>query len=75
MAGIGASALVALGAAGGCGGARQDANEPSGNFPVQVVRATFPTPQRLAQTSQLPVSQRRKRACTQTYAPSARRNR
>ena len=58
MAGIGASALVALGAAGGCGGARQDANEPSGNFPVQVVRATFPTPQRLAQTSQLQIAVR-----------------
>ena len=58
MAGIGASALVALGAAGGCGGARQDANEPSGNFPVQVVRATFPSPQRLAQTSQLQIAVR-----------------
>jgi hypothetical protein len=32
---------------------RQDANEPSGNFPVAVNTAKFPTEQRLAQTSNL----------------------
>jgi hypothetical protein len=32
---------------------RQDANEPEGKFPVEVVTAKFPTEQRLAQTSDL----------------------
>jgi len=40
-----------------CGGddstARQDADEPSGDFPVAVTEAKFPTKQRLAQTSML----------------------
>jgi hypothetical protein len=38
-----------------CGGdpPRQDAAEPSGDFPVEVVAAKFPTEQRLAQTSDL----------------------
>jgi hypothetical protein len=40
-----------------CGGddgsARQDAEEPSGEFPVEVVDAGFPTRQRLAETSDL----------------------
>lgn len=49
MAGIGAA--LALGACGG--GSRQDANEPSGNFPVQVVNATWPGAQRLAQHTHL----------------------
>lgn len=31
----------------------QDANEPSGDFPVEVTTAKFPTAQRLAQTSDL----------------------
>ena len=40
-----------------CGsGARQDANEPSGNFTVSVPVATFPTLQRLAQHTHLVVS-------------------
>jgi hypothetical protein len=34
-----------------CGGKSQDANEPSGNFKVQVVRATFPGNQKLAKRS------------------------
>jgi hypothetical protein len=34
-----------------CGGKSQDANEPSGNFKVQVVRATFPGKQKLAKRS------------------------
>ncbi len=32
---------------------RQDANEPSGKFPIEVAAARFPTDQRLAQTSDL----------------------
>jgi hypothetical protein len=33
----------------GCGGARQDAKEPTGNFPVQVTAASFPGSQRLSE--------------------------
>jgi hypothetical protein len=40
--------LAAL--AGGCGGARQDADEPSGTFKVQIVGASFPKRQHIAQT-------------------------
>ena len=40
----------------GCGGsARQDANEPSGEFKVQVVSATFPKRQHIAEPVQLKV--------------------
>jgi hypothetical protein len=35
------------------GGARQDATEPSGNFPVAVSTATFPASQRLAERTHL----------------------
>jgi hypothetical protein len=46
-------------AVGGCGGGeRQDANEPEGNFPVEVVSATFPQKQKLAQTSELVITVR-----------------
>jgi hypothetical protein len=46
-------------AIGGCGGGeRQDANEPEGNFPVEVVSATFPQKQKLAQTSELVITVR-----------------
>ncbi|HVG75776.1 MAG TPA: hypothetical protein VM824_10365, partial [Thermoleophilaceae bacterium] len=38
------------------GGARQDADEPEGNFDVAVVSATFPKQQKLAQTSQLVIT-------------------
>ena len=50
----GALATIALVVA-GCGGdePRQDANEPSGDFPTAVTAAKFPTAQRLAQTSDL----------------------
>jgi hypothetical protein len=41
-----------VGACGG-GGDRQDEDEPSGEFPVEVVAAHFPTEQRLADTSDL----------------------
>jgi hypothetical protein len=41
--------------AAGCGGGgeRQDAAEPSGRFPVEIVTSSFPTRQRLAETSEL----------------------
>jgi hypothetical protein len=58
VVGVGAAALFALGAAGCGGGEPQDAHEPSGNFPVQVVKATFPTTQRLAQSAQLQIAVR-----------------
>ena len=44
----GALALSACG-----GGARQDASEPSGNFPVAVTTATFPSSQRLSEHTHL----------------------
>ena len=46
-------ALASVLAVAGCGGSgpRQDANEPSGNFKVQVVQAKFPTKQSLAKRS------------------------
>jgi hypothetical protein len=45
--GAGAAALAALAAAGCGGGARQDAHEPEGDFPVEVSAASFPTSQRV----------------------------
>ena len=44
--------LAALFAA-GCGGKRQDADEPKGRFPVEVLRASFPEKQKLAKRSAL----------------------
>ena len=41
--------FVGLFAAGCGGGERQDEDEPSGNFSVDVVSATFPEQQRLAE--------------------------
>jgi hypothetical protein len=37
------------------GGERQDANEPEGRFPVEVVSAEFPTTQKLAKRSDLEI--------------------
>ena len=51
-------ALLALGVAGCGGGARQDANEPSGTFPVTVVHATFPTAQHIAAQTRLRIAVR-----------------
>jgi hypothetical protein len=48
-----ALALTWGGGACGGGGERQDANEPSGNFPVKVAKAKFPDRQRLVETSNL----------------------
>jgi hypothetical protein len=55
----GAIALAGLIAATGCGGGeRQDADEPEGEFPVEVVRASFPERQRLAESSNLVITVR-----------------
>jgi hypothetical protein len=48
-----ALAVLAALAAGCGGGARQDADEPSGTFRVQVVRASFPARQQIAQSVRL----------------------
>ena len=51
--------VVCLLAVAGCGGGeRQDENEPEGNFPVEVVRATFPENQKLAKSSDMVVTVR-----------------
>ena len=51
--------LVCLLALAGCGGGeRQDENEPEGNFPVAVVRASFPDTQKLAKSSEMTVTVR-----------------
>jgi hypothetical protein len=47
--------LMAAGVA-SCGGERQDANEPEGDFPVQIVSADFPSKQLLAQNTNLTLS-------------------
>jgi hypothetical protein len=55
--GIGfAVALMAIGVASCGGGGRQDANEPEGNFPVQIVSADFPSKQQLAKNTDLTLS-------------------
>jgi hypothetical protein len=48
-----AALAVTLGLSACGGGQRQDVTEPSGNFPVQVTRAKFPTGQSLAEVSDL----------------------
>ncbi len=47
------AALAALVLAGCGSGARQDASEPAGNFPVAVTTATFPASQRLSEHTHL----------------------
>jgi hypothetical protein len=47
--------LLAVGVA-SCGGSRQDANEPEGNFPVSIVSADFPSKQQLAENTNLTLS-------------------
>jgi hypothetical protein len=53
--GFALAVVAALGAAalGGCGGQRQDANEPSGHFRVRVTAASFPAHQAISQRSTL----------------------
>jgi hypothetical protein len=47
-----AAALLAASVAAGCGGGeRQDVNEPEGDFPVEVSRASFPRLQGLGETA------------------------
>jgi hypothetical protein len=48
-----ALALVGLIAVAGCGDERQDADEPEGEFAVEVVEASFPKQQKLAKRSNL----------------------
>ena len=50
---LAALALASLASACGGGGERQDADEPSGNYQVEVVKAAFPERQRLADTLDL----------------------
>jgi hypothetical protein len=47
---------LSLGACGG--GDRQDANEPRGNFTVEVTRASFPAAQKLAEQSRMTITVR-----------------
>jgi hypothetical protein len=58
--GAGSSIVAALAALTlvGCGGARQDARAPSGNFPVQVTTASFPGSQRLSEHTHMVLSVR-----------------
>jgi hypothetical protein len=53
--GTGAAACACIVALGACGGdgERQDADEPEGDFPVEVTEAKFPNRQRLAETTDL----------------------
>ena len=51
-------ALCLLALAGCGGGERQDENEASGDFPVEVVKASFPETQKLAKSSDLVVTLR-----------------
>ena len=56
---LGIGLIVALSAVGisACGGGeRQDADEPEGDFPVQIVSADFPSRQQLAQNTNLTLS-------------------
>jgi hypothetical protein len=51
--GIGMIAVLLAAGLAACGGSRQDANEPEGNFPVSIVSADFPSKQQLAQNTNL----------------------
>jgi hypothetical protein len=56
---LGAFAIAGLVPIVGCGGGeRQDAHEPKGNFPVEVVSATFPKKQALAKKTSLVITLR-----------------
>ena len=52
-----AAALVAV-LVGGCGGERQDEDEPEGEFRIQVTRAAFPAEQHIADSSKLRIEVR-----------------
>ncbi len=51
--GIGVLGLLLAAGVASCGGSRQDANEPAGDFPVSIVSADFPSKQKLAQNTNL----------------------
>jgi hypothetical protein len=51
--GIGMIAVLLAAGLTACGGSRQDANEPEGNFQVSIVSADFPSKQQLAQNTNL----------------------
>jgi hypothetical protein len=53
-----ASLVAVLAVASGCGGARQDADEPEGTFTLSVVKASFPARQSTAQQSTMRLSVR-----------------
>jgi hypothetical protein len=54
-----AIAAVALAAVIGCGGGeRQDENEPSGDFDLEIVDASFPKTQKLAKSTELKITVR-----------------
>jgi hypothetical protein len=53
-----AAAVAALLATAGCGGKRQDADEPDGQFKVSVTDASFPSQQTIAQSARLKVEVR-----------------
>lgn len=55
---VAAVGLLALVPAGCGGGERQDADEPKGNYEVEVVDASFPSEQQLAKTSTLTIKLR-----------------
>jgi hypothetical protein len=50
---LGASGALFVVLLGGCGGTRQDAHEPKGDFQVAVVSASFPTHQAIARPTRL----------------------
>jgi hypothetical protein len=51
--GIGVLGVLLAAGVASCGGSRQDANEPEGDFPVTIVSADFPSKQKLAQNTNL----------------------
>lgn len=51
--GIGLVAVLLAVGVSSCGGSRQDVNEPSGDFPVRIVSADFPSKQQLAGNTNL----------------------
>jgi hypothetical protein len=51
--GIGVIGVLLAAGVASCGGTRQDANEPEGNFPVSIISADFPSKQKLAQNTNL----------------------
>jgi hypothetical protein len=55
---VGAAALAAVAGA-GCGGSdRQDADEPAGDFPVEVTAASFPARQRVSRPATMKIAVR-----------------